>query len=136
VKKFFEGTDWNSTLTVKEIVFMFICFWLACVPTQGCLNADWIQEAEEVSKQDAFNRCNPKDREGSLPEGTVCRPAHCSRDKGNYSPRGICEYNGDLEGVYCSPIQPVVIWCAVSEVCGKVVENSQGTQAICKFDLD
>ena len=132
VKSFFEGIDWNSTLTVKELVCVFICFWMACVPTQGCLNDGWQEEAERISKEDAFNRCNPKDREDGLPDGTVCREALCAEDGASYSPRGVCIYDGNLDATYCSPVQPVVIWCAAIESCEAVHENSQGMQAICK----
>jgi len=124
--------DWDSTLTVKEIVLMFVCFWTACVPSQGCFNDGWQEEAERISKEDAFNRCNPKDREDGLPDGTVCREALCAEDGTSYSPRGVCEYDGNLGATYCSPVQPVVIWCAAIESCEAVQDNSQGMQAICK----
>ena len=132
MKSFFEGIDWNSTLTVKELVCVFVCFWFACVPSQGCLNDGWQEEAERISKEDAFNRCNPKDREDGLPDGTVCREALCAEDGASYSPRGVCEYDGNLNATYCSPVQPVMIWCAAIEVCEAVRENSQGMQAVCK----
>ena len=112
---------------VKKALFIILSLCLV-----GCPDSGWQEEAERISKEDAFNRCNPKDREDGLPDGTVCREALCAEDGTSYSPRGVCEYDGNLDATYCSPVQPVVIWCASIEVCKAVRENSQGMQAVCK----
>ena len=112
---------------VKKALFIILSLCLV-----GCPAVDWQEEAERISREDAFNRCNPKDRMDGLPDGTVCREALCTPNGASYSPRGVCIYNGNLGATYCSPVQPVVIWCAAIESCEAVHENSQGMQAICK----
>ena len=115
---------WRSTV----MKYLFLILSLSLI---GCPDAEWEKEVARISKEDAFNRCNPKDRETSLPEGTVCRPAVCAENGGSYFPRGICEYNAVLENVYCSPIEPNILWCADIEDCIML-----GSQAFCEVDRD
>ena len=123
------GEQSHNTIGEQSYKALFIILSLCLV---GCPDVDWEAEVERISKEDAFNRCNPKDRMDGLPDGTVCREALCTPNGASYSPRGVCIYNGNLDATYCSPVQPVVIWCAAIESCEAVHENSQGMQAICK----
>ena len=112
---------------LKPYIKIAICFLLCGCPT------DWESEVKRMSIEDSYNRCNPASLEGSLPEGTICRHAMCSRNLQNYSPRGVCQWEEDLDGMYCLPIDPVTLWCATTESCIEY-EEAQGTQAFCQMD--